>query len=212
LEKSPANKTGVGENMAIQKKSGLPGGSTAMKIEKGGGIQTLPKSSNAELGIDGAFVHGTAASLDNNRPVWNKKTSKEMNSGASVRLSDRSIYGGDKYAEAQGGVGARDSMRGPAASTVSAPKGDFSRSAHPNSLGKSSSTSTTGLSGDRIVGTGFKFDGKGGTPGQTGSMGMAMRGLNSGAVPPTNKKPGSPPDMMMSRKGLTKGAGSAKNQ
>lgn len=131
------------------------------KIYVGATRSNGPKSSFSSLGVDAATVVGSAMG-EGGRAVSNMKTSKEMNSGASVKKSANSNFGLGSAEGAQGTVGAKENM-GKTGRT-----GQFATSAKHGSVGYGNK-STYGPNG-RPEGTPGEM--KGG-----GSMTRARAGL-----------------------------------
>lgn len=131
-------------------------GSTVSKMYSNSSIASLPKSSNASLGIDASVAAGSAEG-NGGRSTSNMKTSKEMNSGASVKKSSFANFGiGD--AEGKGGSAKTNAGR-------SAKEGKLT------TVGKSIYPKNS-----RPQGT----DGGGIPDAPGGSMARARRGLNQG--------------------------------
>jgi hypothetical protein len=131
-------------------------GSEKSKIyNNGSSISALPKSTNSSLGVDGATAAGSAAG-PGGRAVSLLKTSKEMNSGASVKKSSM-----DGFTNTEGTVGARENMN-------QGRTGNFAKSAKSGNLPRVSRA---------IYGSQARADGDGSGGGNGGSMEMSRRGL-----------------------------------
>lgn len=126
------------------------------------------KSSNASLGIDPTVALGGKVKAASNSLA---------NGGGNVGQKERKAslddnYGAQGFSARKGTQGAREDMTiGPAAD-----RGEFGTSAKSGGHAEGSTSSTFGA-GSRNKGT---AGGDSGTPGQTGSMAAARRGLNSG--------------------------------
>lgn len=133
-------------------------------------ISALPRSSNASLGISGDFVQGTSTA------VSNLKTSKEMNSGASVKKSSNAGFGIGSAEGANGTVAARENA-GDFGTKGMAAKGEFGLSAKRGSGPEGNPRVGRGIygSGARAQGT----DGGGYPDAPGGSMANARKGLSA---------------------------------
>lgn len=129
----------------------------------------LPKSSNAELGIDADVCAGRSEA------VSNTNYGSAQNVGAKEGQSSRAKLGYDEP-WAKGTVGATENMGGygPTADD----RGEFGTSA--KSGGHAEMGPSIYGSGARVKGTASE---SGGAPGQTGSMAMARKGLGGSGGP-----------------------------
>lgn len=148
------------QNARNKRAAGEQGGSA------GSSISSLPKSSNAGLGIDATVALGTAASKGRAGAAKDggAKTSKEMNSGASVKNANNAENYG-KGSERQGSVGARDNAG--IFGTKGEPKGAKVVPATGGQMSKSSGA---------IYGAGANAKGTQGTK----NIDRAKKGLNKG--------------------------------
>ena|SRR5579859_2141395 len=141
----------------------------------------LPRSSNASLGIDADVAAGGRGAA-----VSNTNTGGAQNVGNKEMNSSRKNLGYDEP-WAEGTVGATTAFRqyGSSAGAIKADeRGQFGETALGGSRKEGSTDATLG-SGSRAKGTAGNETG---TPGQSGSMAMAKKGLSGGTGPNFNEQ------------------------